>query len=70
MYPNLRAELKRRGITLEKLAQLLNITVSTLSLKMNGRYAFTFNEAKQIKSILNEISPLDMSLDVLFEEAI
>ena len=69
MYPNLKAEFVRRDLTLEKVAPELGITVSTLSLKMNGKYQFTFNEAKKLKAILNEVSPLDMSLEVLFEEA-
>lgn len=66
MYPNLKAEFTRKGLTLEKVAPQLNITVSTLSQKMTGKYPFTLKEAKIIK---NNVLETDMSIDELFQEA-
>lgn len=71
MYPNLRAELARRGITLEKLAELLDKTISTISLKMRGESPFTLNEAVKIKHYLESIRPFEaeMTIEILFQEA-
>lgn len=76
MYPNVEAERTRAGLTLEPIAEELGITVSTLSQKLNGKYPITFDEAKKIKDIIvreklrKGISiNIDMSLEVLFEEA-
>ena len=74
MYPNLKAEFARKGLTLENVVNELgsrgvNMTVATLSLKMNKKnkkFSFTFDEAKAIKSILG----VDIPLEELFEEAI
>lgn len=73
MYPNLKAEFARKGLTLEKIVDELNkrgikMTVPTLSLKMNKKnktFSFTFNEAKALKEIVGTNLPLE----VLFEEA-
>ena len=76
MYPNVEAERIRAGLTLEPIAEELGITVSTLSLKLNGKYPVTFNEAIKIKNIIAREKEkkgitvnLDMSLETLFEEA-
>ena len=64
MYPTLKAEFARRGLTLQMVADRLGIGVSTLSSKIrNG--GFTLKEAKQIKEILET----DIPIEVLFEEA-
>ena len=70
MYSNLRAEIARKGLTLEKIVEKLkerdiNITVSMLSLKLNGKYEIYLKEAKALK----EIVETDLPLDILFEEA-
>ena len=70
MYPNFNAEYARKGLTLEKLAEELKKhgierTISTLSLKLNGRYGLSLYEAKALKAIVESNDPLD----VLFEEA-
>ena len=65
MYPNCKAELARRDITLEKLAKVLGLTITTVSQKLNGRYPLTLREAKAIKNFLN----VDIPLEILFEEA-
>ncbi len=65
MYPNCKAELARQDITLEKLAKVLGLALTTVSLKLNGRYPLTLREAKAIKNFLN----VDIPLEILFEEA-
>ncbi len=64
MYNNVKAEMKRKGIILEDLAEALNLTISTVSQKLNGNYPITLNEAKIIKSRLG----VDIPLEELFEE--
>ena len=65
MYPNCKAELARQDITLEKLAKVLGLALTTVSLKLNGKYQLTLREAKAIKKFLN----VDIPLEILFEEA-
>lgn len=65
MYPNCKAELARQDITLDKLAKVLGVTMTTVSLKLNGKYPLTLREAKAIKTFLK----VDMPLEELFEEA-
>lgn len=65
MYPNLRAEMARKGITAKQLAEQIGITASTFSLKMRGEYDFTMDEAIKIKAILE----VNLSLETLFEKA-
>lgn len=63
MYKNVRAEMSRKGIILEDLAEVLGVTVPTVSQKLNGKYPITLNEAKIIKKRLG----VDMPLEELFE---
>lgn len=70
MYSNLRAEIARKNLTLEKMVEKLkergfNISVSMLSQKLNGKYEIYLKEAKALK----EIVETDLPLDILFEEA-
>ena len=65
MYPNVKAEMARQGLTQEPIARELKITVPTLSQKLSGKYPITLNEAKKIKAILKT----DLPLEKLFEEA-
>lgn len=76
MFPNVRAEIERAGLTLGAVAEELGITASTFSQKMTGKYPFTVSEAKQIKAIIVRAKKakgitmnIDLPLDVLFEEA-
>lgn len=59
MYRNLEAEMVRKGITQNQLAELLKLNASTVSLKMNGKRDFSLNEAMRIKDILNVDIPLE-----------
>lgn len=64
MYPNLKAEMVRRDVKLADLAKELGITVSTISLKLNGKYPLTWDEAIKIKRFIG----VDIPIEVLFSE--
>lgn len=64
MYPNVKAEMARRDITLAKMAEALGVTIGTLSLKLNGKYPITWDEAVKIKGFLG----VDMPIENLFSE--
>lgn len=63
MFPNLEAEMARKKITQYKLAEILGITPTTLSLKLNGKSTLSLKECVAIK---NTAFP-DKTLDYLFE---
>lgn len=64
MYPNLRAEMARRGLTVEKMAELCGINYSAFSQILNGKRQLTWNVALRIKHVLD----VDIPLEVLFAE--
>ena len=63
MYPNLRAEIARRGLTQRELAPMLGIRAEALSLKINGKSAFSLKEAAEIKKVL----AVDVPIEILFK---
>jgi len=65
MYPNLRAEMARKNVTITDLSNLLNVRIATVSNKLK-KGKVTLKEAKIIKRHLN----VEMSLEELFEEAV
>ena len=62
MFPNLRAEIIRKGFLFADVAAAINRTESTFSQKMNGKQPFLLSEAFAIKKFLKT----EMSLDELF----
>ena len=67
MYPNIRGEMARKGLTQKDIVVELKkrgftMVVPTFSAKLNGKFDFTFAEAVAIKSILGTT----MSLEDLF----
>lgn len=64
MYRELEAQIARCGINRKVLAQKINIPYSTFIGKINGNYAFTFDECLAIKSALG----YEESLDLLFKK--
>lgn len=66
MYPNLKGEMVKRGFILDPIANYLGITVSTLSLKLNGKYRLTLDEAIKIKEFIGSKLPLE----ILFSEVV
>lgn len=63
MYRNLKAEMKREGITNEKMARELGINPATLSVKLNKKERLKFIEAKKIKETFFP----ELSTDYLFD---
>lgn len=59
MFYILEKELKKRKMTREELSKKLDISISTVSTKLNGGTQFTIEECKAIKSILNYQGSLD-----------
>lgn len=53
MYPNLNAELARKGWTRKDLARETGLKYQTLNEKMNGKRPFTFPEAVLVKKALS-----------------
>ena len=62
MFPNLDAEMARKKITRGMLAEKINKTATTLSLKLNGKAPLTLTECVEIK---NAVSP-ESTVDYLF----
>lgn len=62
MYPNLRAEITRRNLTMAEVAEAIGLSITHFSLKMNGKYGFTLAEAFAIKRFLKT----KLSIDELF----
>lgn len=52
MFPNLKAELQRKNISLVSVAKLINCTEKTLQNKMNGKTDFRLNEVLAINEQL------------------
>ena len=48
-YQNIKAELKRCGVSYTKVSELLDMSVNNVSLKMNERVPLTVSEAKKIR---------------------
>lgn len=67
MYPNLRAEMEKRGITNKDIALLLKCSVSTVYAKMstNDKAEFTLSEASIIKDALNDKLPFVNTSDLM-----
>lgn len=63
VFPNLEAEMARSKITQAKLAEILGITPTTLSFKLNGKSTLSLRECVEIKK---KAFP-DKSLDYLFQ---
>lgn len=62
MFPNLEAEMARKKMTQAKLADILKITPTTLSFKLNGKSTLSLKECIEIK---RKAFP-DKTLDYLF----
>lgn len=64
MFRNAKAAMVKAGLILEDLSSNLGGTVSTWSLKLNGKAPITLNEAKDFKRLVKT----NMPLEELFEE--
>ena len=54
-FPNLRAEMARKKITVQDIANHLGIHRSTTSMKLSGKYEFTLSEALKIGTLFPRI---------------
>ena len=61
MFRKLIGILTMNGMTQQDLANLLDLSASTLSFKINGKTEFTLNEAKKISKYFN------MTIEDIFE---
>ena len=59
LFPNLDAEMARKKITRSMLAEKINKTATTLSLKLNGKAPLTLNECVEIKNVVSPESTVD-----------
>lgn len=62
MYPNLDAEMARKRITRQTLAEKIHRTPTTLSLKLNGKAPLTLPECIEIRNAIGS----EFSIDFLF----
>lgn len=62
MFKNLNAELARKGINVNILANFLGVTPKTIRNKLCGKTEFTLSELQKISKIFPECS-----MDYLFE---
>ena len=54
MYSRLKGLMVENTITQQDLAKVLDISISTLNFKINGKSDFTIMEAKKVSRILNK----------------
>lgn len=67
LYPNLRAEMARQGLTIAALAAKMQMTRGNLAYKLSGHYNFTLKDITKIQEILRASDyDGDYSLDYLF----
>lgn len=64
MFPNLRAEMARKGVNVSDLAEQSGIATTTMYDKLSGRTKVTLDEASAIKTALG----VDIPIEVLFEK--
>ena len=65
MYPNLRAEMARKNVTIAQVAAALGVQPATISRKMIGTNDFTLTELLAIKDFLK----VEMPVEELFKKA-
>lgn len=59
MYPNVKAEMARKNVTIEMLAKHLKKNKGTICAKLNGKSEFSILEAEQIRDYLNPALTID-----------
>lgn len=67
MFNNLKAEMKRYGVSQKDLAEIIGVFPSAISLKLNGKSPISLEEAGTIKKFFNEKFNSNFTLDYLFE---
>lgn len=64
MFPNLAAEIKKRGLTQKEFARKVRISENSFSKKINSKAVFNYKEITRIIEFFNP----RLSLDYLFYE--
>lgn len=62
MFPNLDAEMARHRMTRAELAERIDVTPGTLSLKLNGKAPLTLAECVKIRDAIDH----ELKIDYLF----
>ena len=57
MYKNIEAEIARNDLTRKEIAETLGLSISTVSLNLNGKASITLNEAIKLKKLLKTNMP-------------
>ncbi|MDD5476302.1 MAG: helix-turn-helix transcriptional regulator [Syntrophales bacterium] len=65
MNRNIRAEMVRHGLTIEKMAKVMKASTVTVSKKLNGRRPWTLAEAKMMVDFFNSMGG-DHTIESLF----
>jgi len=59
MFHNLEVEMAKARVTQYKLAEMIGITPTTLSMKLNGKSGLSLKECVVIKKVLNSTESID-----------
>ena len=59
MYKNLKAEMLRQDVSMQQIADALNLKVDSVSRKLSGKVNFTIREAKAISKLFKENNSVD-----------
>lgn len=65
-FPNLEAEMARKGLKGKDLAKVLGVRIATVYDKLNGKYSFSLDEAMKIKQTFFP----EYSIEYLFSKEI
>ena len=68
LYPNIRAELARSGLTVAMLADYMGMTAQNLYSKLKGATAVTKKDMKAIQELFRVKGGGDFTLDYLFKD--
>ena len=69
LFPNLLAELARVNMNKTRLAQLTQMSVTSIYGKFNGSTDWTLEDMDAIKNVLEKEGDQELSLDYLFRRA-
>ena len=68
MYPNLKAEMGRRNLSMQDLSTLTGIPYSTLAPKLRGERPLSLKDARIIKEVIGTSLPLEVLFSFEMED--
>ena len=68
LYPNIRAELKRAGLTVDQMAAHMCLTRQSVYNKLNGKCSISLQDMRDIQAFFKDKDCGAFSLDYLFEK--